>query len=126
MGNWVYSPTTGCVDINTLIGPTWRIALVGDVNEQGQIAATGRRGNLAATHALRLDPISPAASIATLGKGCGASAIPPILAGWKGAIPIPARRSLLAAKFALQAFLVPTRGSLGVDLSHALNGTAGF
>ncbi len=88
-GAFAYTPASGLVDLspatNGIVDPAWEVDQLVAVNELGQIAGSGNPRSGTAPHALRLDPVSPAAAVTALGAGCGAlqvrAAAPLIYAG---------------------------------------------
>ena len=51
---------------------------IADVNELGQMVGTGRRRTGTDPHAVRLDPVEPAAAVVPLGTGCGTATPAPM------------------------------------------------
>lgn len=74
-GAFLHVPGRGTVDLrspnNGLVDPLWEAKILTAMNELGQIVGFGGLRSTSATHAIRLDPVSPAAASSPVGQGCG-------------------------------------------------------
>lgn len=100
-GPMLHVPGVGTRDLvpanNGLVDPAWQVLLIYRVNELGQVVGSARkRPGTKGEHAVRLDPVSPAASVQTVGTGCGAAA-PPTLQARKPVLGPPLRFVLRGA-----------------------------